>query len=945
MENGNTTAVKKKQQAIDLRRKLLVAAAPGFIPVDIREIPGMRNAEAANDRYADKPRENIYFAGNGNYYAFVGGGDEWLLNNAAAIAARKKDDDALLMWMMREAAKETGFDNSGYAVLPWSRRLRKGLDDGTRKKKPGGEDEDAARRRALEEEPRKRVAADEEGRRIIIDEQGRVATDAEGRAIVLDGENGHRLADAGNGTKVVVTPEGRVLNGPEGKPVVIDDGMEMRIEADRDGARYAVGPDGSQIGMSLEEPEVRTSLGTDIDTLRTGNEAARAAVSPSVAPAAAGSADIAENFRSSGGAATQEFRIFLTQHGESLETLQQSVRAAMAAPDAPRIAAPDVPARGLDVPHIRGQRVLRMLTPNGFDLLVAGGVGTGVALYEGMQAGAVEKLRGGDNTESLAAAAYAGRYAGLGAAADTLPVIGSAKAYAQGRTAEGTVRAIEDTIEIASPLAFGAVGAAGGAAATSWSGPGALLGGSVGFVGGVLTGVVVSLTASEATRAIARGLGYDDVDRGMIGAWLAPQYAEEMESWVRSLDRSGKGWANDESLSDVMERINEGAADDHERTARFRGFLDHINNGIYGSQTDRVQEIAARIGRDTGIENVTDALRLPEMRARIAAFYGEKQAAGKGDAETAKIMETMAFYEKTEAERGKVIAARIGADMMDARAFGKAVDDRVLFGLEERMRGAILDQSWTSAQAGLTPRESRMAIDADLASIGYNERLENIRRQIAAANGMSAREVVTGSMLNGTDAYGMMGTREVLAQTYHLMMDAKDAIVRGQEKAVSDNWERLRNVMTVDARIDGGLFHRDTTLGARLAARLSEAKPGDADARELSALLAESGNLSALDPRLAVKLLDNRIFRQEFATVDGYRRDRDLKAALSMTGFTFRFRAASGIEAQLRELDTVAKTYGFDVTVANDPAALAPRPDWTRRPVREQDRAPAVAMP
>lgn len=845
----------------------------------------------------------------------MGGGaeDQYNTNPALEARARKKRKDATML-LKQYMEEDYGLDDIDGGLYPWS-RMRRGRGDADRKKKPG----DVDGKRATDADA-KRVAIDEDGRRVVIDKDGRIATDADGRAIVIGEDTGYRITDAGNGTRVIVGPDGRVLNSADGKPITVNDSAELRIQSQDDGTRVAVSADGqTRITMSFEEPEIRLAPGQTVETLRVA-EPAVGTTAPARDPAL--NPDPIHVVTPQPPAAEVDpgrarFSAFIAQGGQSLEEFQQRIAATIDGPEVPRGAQVDIPAEGIDVGRVRAGRFLRMVTPNGFDLLVAGGVGGTVAVVSGAQAGIIDRATGGDNLSAVASAAYAGRAQGAKAGAETMFGIGTGIAFADGRNAEGTVRAIEDVVEIASPFAFAAIGAAGGAGVGSaGAGVGAIPGAIVGGLGGLLVGIGVSLTASEATRAIARGLGYDDVDRGMIGAWFAPEYAEEMEGWIRTMT-GGTGWREGESLSQVMERINRDARTPHERTENFRQLLDRINAGIVDRQNGQVEAVADRIRRDTGIEDVAAALRLPETRAQITSFYQQEAQQNPGDQEVATILRTMSDYETTEAERIKVVAARVGADMMDAREINEALKDNLSSGMIGRLETLAANQAMASSMVfGMPQDPSMQAVTNDLASINFQQRLEAIRTRLGQSETLTARDVITRSFANGSDAYAEMGTTQMLAESVNLLADAEAALLNSQTALITENWQQLRQHMNANATIDGGWFRDDTTLGAELAKRIGEARPNDPEAQELRGLLSESNNLQNLTPELAARLMSNRMFMRVFDNVEGFEDDRTLRRTLDRGGLRFRSEAIRDIRGQRTQIEGTAGTYGFQLDLS-----------------------------
>jgi len=954
------------------------------------EIPGHLDAgnsfapAAQNEKF-----KTAHEADNNHTGALEGGRDENLLitANALAIQAKRKKKDGTFL-LGEYFQNQYGLDDIGEGNLyPWSGRLRRSHGDVDKKRKPN----DADARRANDADGR-RVAVDEDGKRVVIDKEGRIATDAEGRRIVIDeryritdGPNGtkvitgpdgrvmteadgFRLVDGPNGSKViagpdnsvygyrmqdvngmrvVVGPDGRVLNGADGKALTVAGGDDLRIQRQNDGTRVAVDARGkTQLTMSVAaEPVTRVTPGADIETVRatvpdpvpdstprtvTGTEAdpARIVAQP----------PLASDFRTSSGVDTARFNTFIAQQGMSLEDFQQRITASLDGPAVPRGAQVDIPADGLDVGRVRTGRFVRMLTPNGFDVLLAGSVGTYVTAREGLTAGAFNYFTGGTVLSATAATITAGGTQGALAAGETLPIAGTTIAYAQGRTAEGTVRAIEDVVEFASPFAFAAIGAGGGAAVGSaGAGIGAIPGAVVGFLGGLVVGVGVSLTASEATRAIARGLGYDDVDRGMIGSWFAPEYAEQMEGWIKSMS-GGTGWREGESLSQVMERINANATTTHERTANFRELLDRINVGIADRQRQQIESVAPRITRDTGIDNLGAALRLPEVRAQITAFYRQQATENPNDQEIAGILTTLADYERTEAERIKVVAARTGADMMDAREINEALTQNLDSGLSNAINATIAGEQMAMMYSGTVIEDPIMrGIRDDLAAINFEGRIAAIRTQITASNGMSANDVITRSFANGTDAYTEMGTSGAMIESYSVLADAEKVLSDTQAQFVTQNWDALRTMMTANEDIETRwyeLFSSNTTLGAELQRSITGARSSDTSAQELRTLMEESNNLANLTPEMAQRLLNNDTFRRHF--MRAIEDNPQLSQAFRDSGFETRGQLLRDVRGQMASLRGTAQTYGFSLESGTD-AGMTLKPRHARELVTETE--------
>lgn len=600
--------------------------------------------------------------------------------------------------------------------------------------------------------------------------------------------------------------------------------------------------------------------------------------------------NLARDFRQADQPDTGKFDAFLTEAGDDVEAFRKSIEATI---DGPAIAPGtdvDPSARRSNAATVRKGRFFRMLMPNGVDLAVMGGVAGGVAIYEGAEYALLEKATGGSNLSAAASAAWAGK----GAGAETLPVVGTAMAINQGRQAEGTVRAIEDVVEFASPFAFAAIGAGAGATGgAAFFGVGAIPGAVGGFLVGLGTGVVVSLGASEITRTVARGLGYDDVDRGMISAFFAPDHAEEMEGWIRRVAKDGQGWKEGESLSDVMDRINEGAESELEKTQNFKAFLTHINEGIYAKQQEQIDAVAERISRDTGIEidNIDEALRLPEARTRITAFYQSQAEENPQDQDIQNILNTLQDFETTEQERINAVIGIVAADIMTAREISQDIDDIVK---DIRTRSSIVQQ--------------------ELDSINYTERLQAIKDQIEASEDMKVDNIINSSFANGTTAFEEMHTVEALAQSYNLLLDAEETLMAKQQSIVDENWDRIQQHMRWDAVDKADWFMQsDKTLGQRLEAALDDAKEDDFAAESLRKLLQDTNNLQNVTKEQATQLMNNSIFMKAFSEIIDDANDNQLIAALKGNVFADRVETINDIRAQGRELETRSADYGINI--------------------------------
>ncbi len=671
------------------------------------------------------------------------------------------------------------------------------------------------------------------------------------------------------------------------------------IETQDSTPRTASDPDIKQRTPDLDA-KLRTVPGADLETVKAQNTPDK----------------LKSNFGDVNGAdiKTNKMNSFLAESGDSLDAFKTRIKASIdGPPNVPRGADIDIPTRGINTGQIRKSRAIRMLIPGYFDVALMTVIAGGVTLYAGQEAAAMEKITGGSDMDALGAAITAGGKNG----AETLPVAGTTIAFNDGRNAEGTVRAIEDVVEFASPFAFAAMGAGGGAVAGGGvlSIPGAILGG----LGGLAVGVAVSLGVSEATRSIARGLGYDDVDRGMIGSMFAPEYADAMEGWVKEVAADGKGFRDGESLSDVMERINEDADTDHEKIENFRDLLGVMRTGILHKQKKQVEAVSDRIIRDNvGIEgdskDVLAALRLPEAREKITGFYKRQAQKNPDDPEISEILDVLEDFGKSETERVKLAYAHAGADIMDAREMSEKLEQELSF----RSSGglgfyAIEESTFSPSYRG---EEVSIRNDLESESVNYSGRLKDIREHIEAADDVNVKETIGNSFKHGTTIYEEMGTVALLAESYNLVLDVEEALAKGQLEIVNKNWGQIQKHMQWDSADTADwneIFTSDTTLGAQLKSAMKSAKANDPAAQELKELLEKTGNLKNTTPELARQLLNNEMFRKQFDEIVDDADDDALKDTLDESGFDRRTDLINDARKQINALEARAEIYGFKI--------------------------------
>lgn len=855
---------------------------------------------------------------------------------------------------------------------------------------------------------RYRIADGPDGNKVIMGPDGRIMTEADGfrladgpdgNRIILGPDNtvyGYRVADAGDGSRVIVDPQNRVLNDADGKPIKVNDGPELRITTAEDGTRVAASADGKErialqsaapspaltpeparaavdadptvrpadiaaetpdtqrTAVVEADPALRTAPGDDIETVRTqavevaaDSPDAQRPVTPDTsadvrvqAPEVPDSI-LASAFRQADAPDTRPFASFLTQGGQSLESFQETIRNAATSVNTPRAADIGAATGHLDMGTVRRGRFLRMALPTGVDVVVMAGVAGAVAGVNGAHAGIIDRVTGGSNLSAVASAVYAGRDAGL----QTLPVYGSYRAFEDGRTAEGWVRVFEDVMDL-SPYAFAAAGAVGGAIGTSWTGPGSLGGAAIGGVGGFVVGTVAMLTASEVTRGVMRGIGYDDVDRGMIGSFLAPEYAEEMEGFVRSALNRGnpngtESWGANESMSEVLERINDNAGSALERAQNLREFMIITNEGINAAQVRNIGTIAERISRDTGItganntelvNNIVTAMRIPETRAQLIAFYRQQAEQNPQDQELAGIVSTLTAFEESERQRMNALVGLTGADIMIARE------------VNEQTAAILRNNGALTLFTGRNAARANPFVAAELASINFAERMRAVQERLSAAGDRSTGDVVQGVFRNGRDAYQEMGTTQALADAYILMMDVEDTLQAKQLEFVNTHWAQLSQLITAGASNRAEwyqFFSSDTTLGDDLQTRLNAARANDPAATELRALMQETNNLQNVTPEQATRLLQNQIFSEAFAEVlADAENDNGLMLAFHDNGFTLRANALQTAREQRTRLEETAARHGYSlstVTAEELAAGQSLTPDRARALVTETE--------
>ncbi len=794
--------------------------------------------------------------------------------NANAMTIReileRRKRDSLLSFINAHIA---GNALNGFGISPWGRTNR--IVRAERGRRAGSFDADG-----------RRVAVGEDGRRVVVDKDGRVATDAEGRRITLDAEGTHRLVDSGDGTRVIVDANDRIMTDANGRPLTVEPGADLRITTDSNGARVAADQNGAQRIIMADAA---------IDTAR-----------PTAATSGINAAaDAATDFRHVDGGNTARFQSFLAQSGESLSDFQTRVQNTLSSHGSARHSAANayVPDR-LNTGSVRAGRFIRLATPNGLDLAVMGTV-----------AGTVGVMAG---TPNVSADGFGWDF-NKKAAAETLPVSGTVIARNDGRTAESVVRGIEDVVEFASPFVFAAIGAkvgAGGGAAAGGIGavPGALLGGAGGFA----VGVLFTMGASEITRTIARGIGFDDVDRGLIGSFLTPRHTEQMENWVREHSVDGAGFGSGESLSDVIARVTDGAENDQERVVLFREFIDTIHAGIVESQRENLSVVAERISSDTGIDvdSLEDTLRMPEARDQIIAFYEQEAAQNPQDQDLQTVIETLRHFDAGENERVRLISARVGADIMEAREF----NEEIAYAMDGANDGSL--SRYVSRNAARRRSDDFRAIQRDLGEIDYEARLNEIRQIRRDADGRAVGDVVHSVFANESDAFVELGTADMIAKSYALVYDVEEVMLDKQREFIAENWEDLSVHFHNDAEIKPRLyqvFSRGTTLGASIARDLSRTDPHDSDAQELRRLLEETNGLQNVTQEQALQLVNNKIFFKSFQKAvdnDGIIGDR-----MKDNGFYRRVDIVQDVRHQMRVLSGTAAAQSFRVEVENRQAA------------------------
>ena len=627
------------------------------------------------------------------------------------------------------------------------------------------------------------------------------------------------------------------------------------------------------------------------------------AVAPDVDTAAPRPATLVDEFQAR--AISPEFSAYAASNNIDLDTFGDMPRTPSGdfagAADASRLANVDMPD---SVGGIRGARAMRMLIPGAADAVLMAGVAGAVGIFTGGVAFGQEA----DVSYNGVGYDFNGKAAG-----ETLPGLGTYIAFNDGRNAEGTVRGIEDFLEIASPFAFAAAGATIGAVGTSWTGPGSAVGAFVGGVGGFLAGGVAMLLASEATRSIARGIGFEDVDRGLIGSLFAPEYAEQMEGWVRNV-------RDDQTLFDVLDEQLDAADTDAERTAIFRDFMRDVENGVADNQLRILAEITESVVATTGYttEETEQIIMNPESRAHLIAFYEQSLAEAPDAADIAATLASLQQYDELDGRRIEIQAAAMAGEIMNARELNES--------LEGSMRGLNLYRANDYANNGFDSDPMGTMIEQELAGIDFNARLDHINGLLVSQNEEEAGDVLISAFETGTDIYTTMGSTEAIYEIHSLVEDATEQLMQSQSAYVAANWDALQVYMEPNAVIDNWWWQSDTTLLAAVEERLADADASDPEAIELQELLSATNNLQNITQEQAVILMNNNLFASDFRTAMS--NDDEMTMSYFESGFDRRAMAIDHIQGRGERAMETVREHGFEVE-ALDPQTLeqgAPTP-------------------
>jgi hypothetical protein len=853
-------------------------------------------------------------------------------NSAGSVAARRKEKNGgMLLYMMNRNLDDFYSSLSGGSDVPRGmRRVRGSADanrapttDAERARAADGEDGNRAPTADAEDPNRAPTADAEDGPRITdvdapdstapravtpdtpeIDAQRTAVADVTTRSPSLDIDTAGSPRLSSSAAALTSAPVDADAYRQFAETRVMSD-AELRTRAADVVAPRApdIMADSPVSGTAPDIDETRIVTPDAADAPRVVADAPTMAVAPDVDTAAPRPATLVDEFQAR--AISPEFSAYAASNNIDLDTFGDMPRTPSGdfagAADASRLANVDMPD---SVGGIRGARAMRMLIPGAADAVLMAGVAGAVGIFTGGVAFGQEA----DVSYNGVGYDFNGKAAG-----ETLPGLGTYIAFNDGRNAEGTVRGIEDFLEIASPFAFAAAGATIGAVGTSWTGPGSAVGAFVGGVGGFLAGGVAMLLASEATRSIARGIGFEDVDRGLIGSLFAPEYAEQMEGWVRNV-------RDDQTLFDVLDEQLDAADTDAERTAIFRDFMRDVENGVADNQLRILAEITESVVATTGYttEETEQIIMNPESRAHLIAFYEQSLAEAPDAADIAATLASLQQYDELDGRRIEIQAAAMAGEIMNARELNES--------LEGSMRGLNLYRANDYANNGFDSDPMGTMIEQELAGIDFNARLDHINGLLVSQNEEEAGDVLISAFETGTDIYTTMGSTEAIYEIHSLVEDATEQLMQSQSAYVAANWDALQVYMEPNAVIDNWWWQSDTTLLAAVEERLADADASDPEAIELQELLSATNNLQNITQEQAVILMNNNLFASDFRTAMS--NDDEMTMSYFESGFDRRAMAIDHIQGRGERAMETVREHGFEVE-ALDPQTLeqgAPTP-------------------
>ncbi|MCB9996469.1 MAG: hypothetical protein H6869_08555 [Rhodospirillales bacterium] len=628
-----------------------------------------------------------------------------------------------------------------------------------------------------------------------------------------------------------------------------------------------------------------TDLSADFDR-STGNTPAPAVSDPAPAPTRIDQLQ------------TNKWGDFLESRGSSVDAFNQATTPAAAhVPDMDNVNMPDMSRVNLPTAAAgRAGRFFRMATPNGLDIVIAGGIGAAVGVYTG------KATLGNDADVKFGAVGYdINEKAGALAAGESLILVDTAIAASQGRTNEAVIRGAVNVVEIASPFAVAAAGAGIGAAAFSWTGPGAAVaaavGGAIGGVVGWVTSGAITIAFDEGIRATAHGLGFEDVDRGMIGSFFAPEYAEEMEAWIRQVGK-GQDFEDGKSVNDIMNSVVEDADTPQEKTKRFREFLDIADKGYEAKQKELRNKLAETLAKD-GIQNVENALKNPEARAQIIAFYQQQLADDPGNEAAQNTLNDLTSFEEVSMKRLEIVAAKTNADIMDSMQLQQDTSE-------------LMEEFGDEFDSFFSYRGM-----SEFDDINLQNRIEALQERI---EGLQETNADTGAIMRkvfeGTDPHAAMGTTQIIADSMNIICDLEDAILAKQQSFIDNNWGKMQPYMS------GSVMNRyiEEVLGD------ADNETDKAFADELKELMEETDNMQNVNKAQALRLMNNRLFREALDDAmddrrgSGRRRNRDtLGRALNDADFDQRAEALEQVRAHKQRMEQLLKVNGFDMKLDPNP--------------------------